>query len=150
MNSERREKYFNVRWADHVVIIRHHINILNDTKTGQKKKAQRLLKKIEASEFLAVAGDTIADIVKSLKNYLVSKTDALEVNEWGCMANSEKWIKRIGKINTVIGFAHYLAEKLNKRVLCVANEGATLHKKITRRTPFIPTCLSSKCFCRVW
>jgi hypothetical protein len=41
----------NMRWADHVVVIRQYINILNDTKTGLKEKSQKLLKKIEASEF---------------------------------------------------------------------------------------------------
>ena len=71
-----------MRWADHVVIIRQYINILNDTKTGLKEKAQRLLKKIEASEFSDVAKDAIANITKSLKNYLSCKTEAPEINEF--------------------------------------------------------------------
>jgi hypothetical protein len=58
--SELKEKC-NMRWADHVVVIRQYINILNDTKTGLKEKSQKLLKKIEASEFSSEAGNAITN-----------------------------------------------------------------------------------------
>jgi hypothetical protein len=79
--SELKEKC-NMRWADHVVVIRQYINILNDTKTGLKEKSQRLLKKIEASEFTSEAKAAIANITKSLKDYLNGKTDAPKINEF--------------------------------------------------------------------
>jgi hypothetical protein len=72
----------NMRWADHVVIARQFINILNDTKTGLKEKAQKLLKKIEASEFSGDAKDVIANMSKSLKDYLAGKTDAPQITEF--------------------------------------------------------------------
>ena len=78
--SELKEKC-NMRWADHVVIIRQYINILNNSKTGLKEKSQRLLKKIEASEFSSEAKTAIANITKSLKDYMNGKTDAPEINE---------------------------------------------------------------------
>jgi hypothetical protein len=70
-----------MRWADHIVVIRQYINILNDTKTGLKEKSQKLLKKIEASEFSNDAKVAIANITKSLKDYLNGKTDAPKINE---------------------------------------------------------------------
>ena len=80
----------NMRWADHVVIIKQYINILNDTKTGTKAKAQTLLKKIEKAEFSNVnppnhfqpsVKDAITNITKSLKDYIAGKTDAPAINE---------------------------------------------------------------------
>jgi hypothetical protein len=201
--SELKEKC-NMRWADHVVIIKDYINILNDTKTGTCSKAKALLKKIEAKEFSAKK--EIADITKSLKDYLAGKTDAPVINEialqglyglaglngLGELPNSSmsffksltnpsienkifsaadykaasfdlmgftgKWQQLIGnpsepikmmvwgtggsgKSTLAIDFAHYLASKLNKRVLYVSNEegaGATFHEKMTRLNAFHP------------
>ena len=74
----------DMRWADHVVIIRQFINILNDTKTATKTKARNLLEKINNSEF----PDTneiklsIECIKESLTNYLNGKTDAPEIQHF--------------------------------------------------------------------
>jgi len=201
--SELKEKC-NMRWADHVVVIQQYINILNDTKTGLKEKAQRLLKKIEVSEFSVTVKDAIANITKSLKDYLNGKTDTPEINEFALqglyglagingfsglgnlpliptenkivpatdfkhasfnlMAFSGKWRQLIGspsvpfkmmvwgtggsgKSTLAIEFARYLAGKLNKRVLYVANEegaGATLHEKMTRLNAFHPNLFIAK------
>ena len=75
------KKHCAMKWADHVVIIRAYINILNETKTGLKDKAKSLLSKIEKSEFSDDAKNAIATITKSLKDYLAGKTDAPTINE---------------------------------------------------------------------
>jgi predicted ATP-dependent serine protease len=52
-----------------------------------------------------------------------------------------------GKSTLAIEFARYLAGKLNKRVLYVANEegaGATLHEKMTRLNAFHPNLFITK------
>ncbi len=71
----------NKRWADHVVIIKQYINILNETKTGLKEKAHNLLKKIEESEFADNAQKAVTDITKSLKDYLSGKTSEPQINQ---------------------------------------------------------------------
>ena len=187
----------NMRWADHVQVIKQYINILNDTQTGTKEKAKALLQKIEGSRFTVTK--EIADIQKSLKDYLDGKTEAPEINEmalqglyglaglkglgnlpepknqilqatafknasFNLLGFTGKWLQLVGdpsepfkmmiwgtggsgKSTIAIDFAHYLASKLNKRVLFVSNEegaGATFHEKMTRLNAFHPNLFITK------
>lgn len=65
----------NYKWADHVIVIKKYINILSETKTALKDKAQILLKKIENNSFNPQIQEVIDDIKSSLKNYLKGETD---------------------------------------------------------------------------
>jgi hypothetical protein len=75
----------NMHWADHVVIIRQFINILNETKTDTKTKAQTLLKKINSLQpefFEKEIKLAILCMQESLENYLAGKTDAPEIQNF--------------------------------------------------------------------
>ena len=110
--AELKEKC-NMRWADHVVIIKQYINILNDTKTGTKAKAQTLLRKIEASEFSDVKAPNhfqpsvkvaIENITKSLKNYIAGKAAEPVINEFALQG-----LLGLAGVNGLNGFGNTLS-----------------------------------------
>ncbi len=76
------KKVVNIKLADHVVIIRAFINILNETKTGLMQKAKALHKKIGDAKFADSAEASMEIIRKSLTDYISGKTDTVKISEF--------------------------------------------------------------------
>ncbi len=76
------KKIVNMKLADHVLVIRAFINILNDTKTGLMDKAKALFEKISKSTFDDAAKPAIEKVKKSLADYIYGGKETIRINEF--------------------------------------------------------------------